>query len=137
MAYVKGDEYLKAMHSNELPDNFDLIADLAGEYIDQITHDYYHYHNIDDDPWQLRVDKFKRANIRQIAYMVSQGVTTTEELKAQPLTVSQSINGDTVSKSYAAKYTATADGPVPSIISDDAYAALSGTDLIYRGVAHL
>jgi len=138
-AYVKAAEYIQMRHitKDDMPENFDLLADLAGEYLDHLTHDFYQYHKIDDDTWDLRVTKFKRANVHQIAYMASQGVSSTEELKAQPLNVSQTIDGTTVSKSYAAKYSASADGPIPSIISDDAVAALSGVGLLFRGVAHL
>lgn len=123
-------------HTNELPERFEYLAELASDLLDQITQDYYQYHKIDDDPFKLRATRFKRAVLKQIEYMVEQHVTSTEALKAAPLTTTQTIGKTSVSKSYSAKYSASGDGPIPSIISDDAVAALSGTGLLFRGVMH-
>lgn len=133
-AYVTSDEYVEAMHLTEVPDNFDALADRASELMDDVTHDHYQYTSIEDDDWPLRVKRFKRAVMRQIAYMYDSGITTTEQAKRQPIGGSETIGRTTVSKTYANSNSTTGS---QSVISDDALAALSGTGLLYGGIDHV
>ncbi|WP_369526486.1 hypothetical protein [Lacticaseibacillus paracasei] len=138
MAYVNKDDYMQVTHITDadMPKNFDQLAELASEYLDEQTHDFYQYNDLASDPWPLRASKFKRAVIRQIAYMIDSGITTTEQALRQPTSASKTIGRTTVSKSWNNSQPST-DGQQRSVISADALAALSGTGLLYRGVDYV
>lgn len=138
MAYVNKDDYMQVMHITDadMPKNFDQLAELASEYLDEQTHDFYQDNDLASDPWPLRASKFKRAVIRQIAYMIDSGITTTEQAIRQPTSASKTIGRTTVSKSWNNSQSST-DGQQRSVISADALAALSGTGLLYRGVDYV
>jgi hypothetical protein len=129
---------MDAMHVAEpsLPDNFDQIADLASQYLDDQTRDFYQINDINADPWPIRASKFKRAVIRQIAYMIDSGITTTEQALHQPISETKTIGKTTVTKSWANNQNGVGNR-VNSVISADALAALSGTGLLYRGVTYV
>ena len=135
MAYVDKDDYMQAMHITDadVPKNFDQLADLASEYLDDQTRGFYQVNDLASDPWPLRASKFKRAVTRQIAYMIDSGITTTEQAISQPTSVSKTIGRTTVSKSWN-NSRSSADGQQHSVISADALAALNGTGLLCRGV---
>lgn len=123
------------MHLTELPANFTQLAELASQYLDEITGDFYQRHNIKDDKFDLRVLKFKRAVMRQVDYMSSHGVTSSGELADRPKSVSQSVGRTTINKTFStADVGNTSTG---AIISPDAIRALAGTGLLYRGVRYL
>lgn len=136
--YVTKQEFMDAMHVAEpsLPDNFDQIADLASQYLDDQTRDFYQINDINADPWPIRASKFKRAVIRQIAYMIDSGITTTEQALHQPISETKTIGKTTVTKSWANNQNGVGNR-VNSVISADALAALSGTGLLYRGVTYV
>lgn len=138
MAYVNKDDYMQAMHITEadMPKNFDQLAELASEYLDEQTRDFYQDNDLANDPWPLRSGKFKRAVIRQIAYMIDSGITTTEQAIRQPTSASKTIGRTTVSKSWNNSQSST-DGQQRLVISADALAALSGTGLLYRGADYV
>ena len=138
MAYVNKDDYMQAMHITDadVPKNFDQLAELASEYLDEQTRDFYQDNDLASDPWALRASKFKRAVIRQIAYMIDSGVTTTEQAIRQPASASKTIGRTTVSKTWNNSQSSS-DGQQRSVISADALAALSGTGLLYRGVDYV
>lgn len=138
MAYVDKDDYMKAMHITDadMPKNFDQLADLASEYLDDQTRGFYQINDINADPWPLRASKFKRAVIRQIAYMIDSGITTTEQALNKPISETKTIGKTTVAKSWANNQNGVGD-LAKSAISVDALAALSGTGLLYRGVAYV
>jgi hypothetical protein len=133
MAYVDKDDYMQAMHITDadMPKNFDQLADLASEYLDDQTHGFYQVNDINADPWPLRASKFKRAVTCQIAYMIDSGITTTEQAIHEPTSETKTIGKTTVTKSWANNKSGV------SAISADALAALSGTGLLYRGVAYV
>lgn len=133
MGYVTEFDYKQLMHTNEVPDDFDKLVELAGEYLDNLTSDYYQLHDIDHDCFPLRVLKFKRAMIRQIAYMAETGITTTQQYKQKNVaSESNSVGGVSVNRTYGDNY-ANKSG---TIVCDDALNALSGVGLLYRGVMH-
>lgn len=138
MAYVDKDDYMQAMHVTDadVPNNFDQLAELASEYLDEQTRDFYQDNDLASDPWPLRASKFKRAVIRQIAYMIDSGITTTEQAIRQPTSASKTIGRTTVSKTWNNNQFSS-DGQQRSVISADALAALSGTGLLYRGVDYV
>lgn len=133
MAYIDKDDYMQAMHITDadIPKNFDQLADLASEYLDDQTHGFYQVNDINADPWSLRASKFKRAVTCQIAYMIDSGITTTEQAINKPTSETKTIGKTTVTKSWANNQSGV------SAISADALAALSGTGLLYRGVAYV
>ncbi|WP_125582613.1 MULTISPECIES: head-tail connector protein [Lacticaseibacillus] len=132
--YVGAEDYIQAMHVTAVPDDFDELSALAGMYLDEITNNYYQMHAIDDDPFELRVTRFKRAVMLQIKYMADTGIKSSTQYKAaQAQTVSQSIGATTVSKTLG-DAAANVSG---TIVCDDALRSLSGTGLLYRGVMHL
>lgn len=133
-AYVTKEEYVEAMNLTEAPDDFDALATRASEYLDDVTHDYYQLHSIDDDPWPMRVTRFKRAVMRQIEYMDMSKITTTEQAKRQPVSATKTIGRTTVTKSWGS---AGSNMSTASVISNDALAALSGTGLLYGGISHV
>lgn len=138
MAYIDKDDYMQAMHVTDadVPNNFDQLADLASEYIDGQTRDFYQNNDLNSDQWPLRASKFKRAVIRQIAYMIDSGITTTEQAISQPTSVSKTIGRTAVSKSWNNSQSSVG-GQQRSVISADAMAALSGTGLLHRGVDYV
>ncbi|MEE6709802.1 hypothetical protein [Lacticaseibacillus paracasei] len=138
MAYVNKDDYMQAMYITDadVPKNFDQLAELASEYLDEQTRDFYQDNDLASDPWPLRASKFKRAVIRQIAYMIDSGITTTEQAIRQPTSASKTIGRTTVSKTWNNNQSSS-DGQQRSVISADALAALSGTGLLYRGVDYV
>jgi hypothetical protein len=136
--YVTKQEFMDAMHVAEtsLPANFEQITELASQYLDDQTRGFYQINDINDDPWPLRASKFKRAVIRQIAYMIDSGITTTEQALNKPISETKTIGKTTVAKSWANNQNGVGD-LANSAISVDALAALSGTGLLYRGVAYV
>jgi hypothetical protein len=136
--YVTKQEFMDAMHVAEpsLPANFDQITELASQYLDDQTRDFYQINDINADPWSLRVSKFKRAVIRQIAYMIDSGITTTEQALHEPISETKTIGKTTVTKSWANNQNGV-DDRTNTVISVDALAALSGTGLLYRGVSYV
>ncbi|WP_057821906.1 hypothetical protein [Schleiferilactobacillus perolens] len=136
--YVTKQEFMDAMHVAEpsLPANFDQITELASQYLDDQTRDFYQINDINADPWPLRVSKFKRAVIRQIAYMLDSGITSTEEAIRQPISETDTIGRTTVTKAWANSQSGV-NSRSPSVVSIDALAALSGTGLLYRGVPYV
>ncbi|MCT2908579.1 hypothetical protein EFT87_07870 [Schleiferilactobacillus harbinensis] len=136
--YVTKQEFMDAMHVAEtsLPANFDQLADLASKYLDDQTNGYYQVNDINADPWPIRASKFKRAVTCQIAYMIDSGITTTEQAINKPVSETKTIGKTTVTKSWGNSQNS-AGGMAKSAISADALAALSGTGLLYRGVAYV
>lgn len=131
--YVTKQEFMDAMHVAEtsLPANFEQLTELASQYLDDQTHGFYQVNDINADPWPLRASKFKRAVILQLAYMIDSGITTTEQALNKPISETKTIGKTTVTKSWANNQSGV------SAISADALAALSGTGLLYRGVAYV
>lgn len=132
--YVTADEYVEAMHVTTAPDDYDVLASIAGMYLDEITHYYYQSNAIADDNWPLRVTRFKRAVMLQVKYMAETGLKSNTDYKASTVqSISQSIGGTSVSKTFD-------DASLNdsgTIVCDDALRALSGTGLLNRGVMHL
>lgn len=132
MSYVTKAEYQEAMGTADVPSDFETLATLADEYLDQVTRDFYQWHDLETDSVGYRARKFKRAVIRQIAYMASSGIKTREDAHEQASISGQSIGGTTVNRSV----NASVDASTTSVISADALALLNDTGLLYRGVMH-
>jgi hypothetical protein len=68
--------------------------------------------------------------------MIDSGITTTEQALNKPISETKTIGKTTVAKSWANNQNGVGD-LAKSAISVDALAALSGTGLLYRGVAYV
>jgi hypothetical protein len=138
MAYVNREDYVSMMgvDPKQVPENFDHLAALADQYLDEQTRDFYQRNDITADPWPLRAKKFKRAVAMQIAYMADSGISTAEQAMRQPISGTKTIGRTTVTQTWATNQTAV-DGQTKSVISADALAALGGTGLLYRGVDYV
>lgn len=135
MAYVTADEYKEALHLTDAPKDFDTLEAKAEGYLDDITRDFYRKHELESDRFALRASRFKHAMMRQIEYMSETGLTSADDAAKQPSSVTQTIGRTTVTKQFSG---ATGAGSnAASIISADALAALSGTGLLYGGIAYV
>lgn len=139
MAYLTRDEYLEQAHATEasLPDNFDDILDRASDYLDQITSDYYVYHDLESDRFTLRATRFKRALVRQIQYMINAGVTSQDDFERQATSISQTIGKTAISRNYSSNGTTASGETANSIISADTLSALRGTGLLNGGIGYV
>ena len=133
-AYVTEDEYVQAMHLTEAPADFDRLEARAEDYLDDITRNFYRYHVLNDDRFQLRATRFKRAMMRQIEYMATSGITSQDQATRQEASEQQAMGRTTVTKTY--QTAGGLDATAMSVISADAIAALSGTGLLYRGIPY-
>ncbi|WP_125570922.1 head-tail connector protein [Lacticaseibacillus songhuajiangensis] len=134
MAYVTQDEYIQAMHVVDAPDGFDRLEARAEDYLDDLTRNYYRYHELADDRFPLRATRFKRAIMRQIEYMATSGITSQDQASRQEASEQQVMGRTTVTKTY--QTAGGLDTTAMSVISADAIAALSGTGLLYRGIPY-
>ena len=125
MAYLTYTEYLGFGCADFTADEFEKLVLKASGYIDSQTRDFYQFNDLEADiPY--RRDKFKKAIALQIEYMYLSGASSSYEANT-PQT--WSIGRTSVSESNTGRNEA------PSIISDDAILALSGSGLLYRGVS--
>ena len=129
MAYLTYTEYIGFGCADFAADEFEKLVLKASGYIDSQTRDFYQFNDLETDiPY--RRDKFKKAIALQIEHMYLSGASSSYEANT-PQT--WSIGRTSVSES--SRYSNTGRNEAPSIISDDAILALSGSGLLYRGVS--
>ena len=129
MAYLTYNEYIGFGCADFPADEFNNLIGKASGYIDSQTRDFYQFNDLETDiPY--RRDKFKKAVALQIEYMYLSGATSSYEANT-PQT--WSIGRTSVSES--SRYSNTGRNEAPSIVSEDAVLALSGSGLLYRGVS--
>lgn len=128
MAYLTYEEYNQFGCTNFPEDEFDKLITKASGYIDSQTRDFYQFNNLEEDI-AYRRDKFKKAVAFQIEYMYLSGASSAYEANTPQ---SWSIGRTSVSESY--KNSNAGRSEAPSIISEDAILALSGSGLLYRGL---
>lgn len=129
MAYLTYNEYIEFGCADFAADDFEKLVTKASFYIDTQTRDFYQLNDLETDiPY--RRDKFKKAVALQIEYMYLSGATSSYEANT-PQT--WSIGRTSVSES--SRYSITGRNETPSIVSEDAILALSGSGLLYRGVS--
>ncbi|MGH1757306.1 hypothetical protein [Enterococcus hirae] len=96
----------------------------ASAVLDNVTNQFYRFHNIKEDPIIFRVRQFKLALCVQIIYFYEAGGDSNESLNKNPQSFSAgrtSISNKSTEKSK-------------SLIAEDVYIYLEGTGLLYRGV---
>ncbi|WIE01455.1 hypothetical protein QN289_03610 [Latilactobacillus curvatus] len=95
---------------------------------------YYEFHDLETD-LEFRKNAYKRAIAFQILYMYKQAVSTADDVANKPTSVSQSIGGTSVSKSFGSNSSSGgSNNAETSAISLEALNQLSGTGLLSRGV---
>lgn len=126
--YLTYEEYKKMGYTELKKEEFDKLITRACDYLDVQTRNSYQFKSLDDD-LEFRKIKFKKAIALQVEYMYQTDAQTSAEI-SRP----QSWSVDGMSVSEASRYSNTGKNEVPSIISEDAIAALSGTGLLHRGL---
>lgn len=128
MAYIGYSEYLAFNCTEISEEDFERLVGRSEAYIDNLTRNFYQFNDLESDN-EFRKNKFKKAIGLQIEYMYSSGASNNYEINT-PQT--WSIGRTNVSE--ASRYSHNGKNEEPSIISDDAILALSGTGLLYRGL---
>ncbi|XRJ96595.1 hypothetical protein ACPBEI_05535 [Latilactobacillus sakei] len=97
---------------------------------------YYEFHDLETD-LEFRKKAYKRAIAFQILYMDKQGVSTADDVANKPTSVSQSIGGTSISKSFGSNSSSGGSNSTEtSAISLEALNQLSGTGLLSRGICY-
>ena len=95
---------------------------------------YYEFHDLESD-LEFRKKAYKRAIAFQILYMNKQGVLTADDVANKPASVSQSIGGTSVSKSFMSNSSSGGSNNAETgAVSLEALNQLSGTGLLSRGI---
>lgn len=128
MAYLTFEEYGEFKYTEMTEEEFNRLIGKASDFMDSQTRNFYHFEDIELDI-PFRRDKFKRALALQVEYMFQSDATSSYDVNT-PQT--WSIGRTNVSE--ASRYSNTGRNEAPSILSDDALLALSGTGLLYRGL---
>lgn len=115
---------------------FNELLPLAEIHLNIKVRRYYEFHDLETD-WEFRKKAYKRAIAFQILYMDKQGVSTADDVANKPMSVSQSIGGTSVSKSFGSTGSSgSSNGNGASAISLEALNQLSGTGLLSRGICY-
>lgn len=113
---------------------FKVLLPLAEIHLNIKVRRYYEFHDLETD-WEFRKKAYKRAIAFQVLYMDKQGVSTADDVANKPTSVSQSIGGTSVSKSFGSTRSNGVSNVVEtSAVSLEALNQLSGTGLLSRGV---
>lgn len=115
---------------------FKELLPLAEIHLNIKVRRYYEFHDLETD-LEFRKKAYKRAIAFQILYMDKQGVSTADDVANKPTSVSQSIGGTSVSKSFGSTRSNGGSNVVgTSAISLEALNQLSGTGLLSRGICY-
>lgn len=115
---------------------FKELLPLAEIHLNIKVRRYYEFNDLETD-WEFRKKAYKRAIAFQILYMDKQGVSTADDVANKPTSVSQSIGGTSVSKSFGSIRSNGVSNVVgTSAISLEALNQLSGTGLLSRGICY-
>lgn len=128
MAYLTFAEYGEFKYTEMTEEEFNRLIGKTSDFMDSQTRNFYQFKNIELDI-PFRRNKFKRALALQVEYMYQSDSTSSYDVNT-PQT--WSIGRTNVSE--ASRYSNTGRNEAPSILSDDALLALSGTGLLYRGL---
>lgn len=130
MPYLTYEEYKEFSFTDLKEGEFKKLIKKASGVLDTITSFFYKYNDLEDD-YPFRKEQFKLALGAQIEYFHEVGATTNEGVNSTP----QSFSAGRTSVSNASSYKTTGKNEKKSIISEDALMYLSGTGLLYKGVA--
>ncbi|WP_029509795.1 hypothetical protein [Leuconostoc lactis] len=127
--YLSKEEYV-ALNLGTAPDNYDQLERRAEIELNRVTRSFYMTTDLTTDV-KWRREPFKLAMAFQINHMYTSRLTTAQAVADKPVSVSQSVGGTTINKSFAKPTTDEA-----SVLSLDAKQALYGTGLLYSGVSY-
>lgn len=127
--YLSKEEYV-ALNPGTAPDNYDQLERRAEIELNRVTRSFYMTTDLTTDV-KWRREPFKLAMAFQINHMYTSRLTTAQAVADKPVSVSQSVGGTTINKSFAKPTTDEA-----SVLSIDAKQALYGTGLLYSGVSY-
>jgi len=128
MAYLTYAEYIEFGCADFPANEFEKLIAKASGYIDSQTRDFYQLNDLEEDI-AFRRNKFKKAVALQVEYMYLSGATSSYEANTP-----QTWSIGRTSVSEASRNSNAGRNEAPSIISEDAILALSGTGLLYRGL---
>lgn len=127
--YLSKEEY-DALNLGTVPDDYDQLERRAEIELNRVTRSFYLTTDLMTDV-KWRREPFKLAMAFQINYMYTSKLTTAQAVADKPVSVSQSVGGTSINKSFAKPITDEA-----SVLSLDAKQALYGTGLLYSGVSY-
>lgn len=130
MPYLTFDEF-KDLGFTEIEETeFNKLLFKASAILDNVTNHFYQRCDIKkDNSWRVR--QFKLGLCSQIEYFHETRATTSEGMNSAP----QTFSAGRTSVSNASKYSRGRSDERKSIVSDDVFMYLSGTGLLYAGVA--
>lgn len=129
MGYLTFEEYQELTNvTNEEAKNFDKNINKASAILDNVTNNFYQFHDIKEDKIEFRVKRFKLALCSQIEYFNEMGANTFEGINKAP----QSVSMGRTSISNGSRYNASGSNESKSLIAEDVYTYLEGTGLLSR-----
>lgn len=127
--YLSKEEYV-ALNLGTAPDNYDQLERRAEIELNRVTRSFYMKTDLTTDV-KWRREPFKLAMAFQINHMHTSKLTTAQAVSDKPVSVSQSVGGTSINKSFTKPTTDEA-----TVLSLDAKQALYGTGLLYSGVSY-
>ncbi|EGP5600633.1 hypothetical protein [Enterococcus faecium] len=128
MFYLMYEEYQKMGFSKLSAKRFEELERFAEFFLDQITMNYYQFHDIGKDTNTFRVNQFKKAMALETEYLETVGGTSLIEIvNNTPASVS-------VGRMSLSMQNSGTGSVGKTMVSIEAYRALFRTGLLYRGV---
>lgn len=109
-------------------ENFDAYKKRASDVLDNITDNFYRFHDITKD-FAFRAGKFKEALAAQIVYFSEMGGDTYESINKAP----QSFSIGRTNVSNGSRYNAGGENESKKLVPEEVYLYLEGTGLLFRG----
>lgn len=130
MDYLSFEEFKELSQREIEKDEFDKLIKKASAMLDTVTSFFYVRNDLEkDNLWRSR--QFKMALCSQVEYFHVLGATTHEEINNAP----QTFSAGRTSVSNASRYKTNGKNESKSLVAEDVFVFLSGTGLLYRGVA--
>lgn len=130
MPYLTYDEFQKLTDTEIDDKTFNSLIKKASAVLNAETSYFYVKNDITkDNEW--RVNQFKQALCAQIEYFDELGATTFEGMNSAP----QTFSAGRTNVSNASRYKSSGQNESKPLVAEDVYVFLSGTGLLYRGVA--
>lgn len=130
MAYLTYDEFKELSQSDIDETTFKSLIKKASAILNNLTSYFYVKNDITKDN-QWRVKQFKQALCAQIEYFDEVGSTSFEGINQAP----QSFSAGRTSVTNTSRLKAGGENESKSLVAEEVYMLLSGTGLLYAGVA--
>ncbi|WP_096435923.1 hypothetical protein [Alteribacter populi] len=130
MPYLTYEEFNELSSRDIENSEFSSLLKKASAILNNVTNYFYVSNKIEqDNAW--RVQQFKQALCAQIEYFHVLGATTFEEINNAP----QTFSAGRTSVSNSSRYNPNGSNESKPLVAEDVYIHLSGTGLLYTGVA--